>query len=89
MHARITILLGLGPFLTYYTPAPDGASVNDGIPKETCSLFYISVDTMVDRVLAFGQGALLAKLDVKQAYRMVPVHPQDGQLLGMRWAKYL
>lgn len=27
----------------------------------------------------------MAKLDVKSAYRMVPVHPQDHQLLGMYW----
>ena len=66
--------------------APEEASVNDGIEKETCSLSYISVDTVADRVLNLGQGALLAKMDVKQAYRMVPVHPQDRPLLGMRWA---
>ena len=24
-------------------------------------------------------------MDIKQAYRMVPVHPQDRRLLGMRW----
>ena len=28
---------------------------------------------------------LLAKSDVKQAYRKVPVHPQDSILLGMSW----
>ena len=46
----------------------------------------MSVDTVVDRVLALGQGALLAKLDMKQAYRTVTVHPQDCLVLGMRWA---
>ena len=66
--------------------APEGASVNDGIQKEACSLSYISVDTVADRVLDLGQGALLAKMDVKQAYKMVPVHPQDRPLLGMKWA---
>ena len=28
---------------------------------------------------------MLAKLDLKEAYRMVPVHPQDRVLLGMHW----
>ena len=65
--------------------APEGASVNDGIAKELCSLSYISVDMVADRVLTLGQGALIAKMDVKQAYRMVPVHPHDRPLLGMRW----
>lgn len=27
----------------------------------------------------------MAKMDVKQAYRHVPVDPQDRHLLGMRW----
>ena len=27
----------------------------------------------------------MGKMDIKQAYRMVPVHPDDRHLLGMRW----
>ena len=30
-------------------------------------------------------GALIAKLDIDAAYRMVPVHPADRLLLGMQW----
>jgi hypothetical protein len=64
--------------------APDGASVNDGIEKDLCSLSYITVDTAADRAMALGRGALLAKLDINQAYRMVPVHPEDRFLLEMK-----
>ena len=32
-----------------------------------------------------GRGALMAKVDVKSAYRLVPVHPEDRLLLGMSW----
>ena len=32
-----------------------------------------------------GQGAELAKMDVREAYQMVPVLPDDRCLLGMRW----
>ena len=32
-----------------------------------------------------GPGILLGKVDVSQAYRIVPVHPQDRALLGMAW----
>ena len=53
--------------------SPDGASVNDSIEKDTCSLSYISVDMVADKALALGVGALLAKLDIKQAHRMAPV----------------
>lgn len=27
----------------------------------------------------------MAKMDIKQAYRIVPVHPEDRRLLGMQW----
>ena len=36
-------------------------------------------------VLAWGSGTQLAKMDIKQAYRVVPVHPHDRKLVGMRW----
>lgn len=43
----------------------------------------------MDRVGAaaqhLGKGALLAKLDIKSAYHLVPVHPQDRPLLGIEW----
>ncbi len=65
--------------------SPEGKSVNDGIPKELSSLSYVSVDDVVHQIMKLGRGAYLAKMDVKQAYRNVPVHPTDSLLLGMRW----
>lgn len=65
--------------------APDGFSVNDGIRKELASLSYIKVDDIVTRILQLGRGTLLAKMDIKQAYRNVPIHPLDRPLLGMCW----
>ena len=44
---------------------PRGASVNDGLEPELCSIRYTSVDVAVRRVLALGQGSLLAKFDVE------------------------
>lgn len=64
---------------------PDGKSVNDSISSELCSLRYTRVDEVVRQLLQLGPGALMAKLDVKSAYRIVPVHPQDRSLLGMKW----
>ena len=64
---------------------PAGASVNDGIERELCSLKYTSVDEAVQRFSELGKGALLAKLDIESAYRLIPVHPDDRLLLGMSW----
>ena len=65
--------------------APEGHSVNDGIDRELSSVAYTSVDDVIRRVLRLGKGALIAKADVKAAYRNIPVHPRDRWLLGMRW----
>ena len=64
---------------------PKGASVNDGIESELCSLSYTSVNAAVRIITAMGPGVLLAKFDIESAYRLISVHPDDGSLLGMMW----
>ena len=46
---------------------------------------YISVDDVVQRVVSLGRGTLLAKIDIKSAFRLIPVHPADRHLLAMEW----
>ncbi len=65
--------------------SPTESSVNDGIDKQVCSLSYISIDDIANRVMGKGKGALLAKFDLKEAYRQVPIHPDDRWMLGMEW----
>ena len=64
---------------------PEGNSVNDGIQAEWCSLKYTSTEVVAEAAQRLGKGALLAKLDIKSAYRLVPVHPRDRDLLGIEW----
>ena len=64
---------------------PAGTSVNDGIPSELCSLKYASLDNAVALIQTLGRGTRLVKMDLKDAYRMVPVHPDDYHLLGVSW----
>ncbi len=64
---------------------PVGGSVNDGISRDLASLSYVKIDDLVNLILALGRNCLLAKLDIKSAFRIVPVHPADRHLLGMRW----
>ena len=64
---------------------PPGASVNDGIDPETCSLSYTTVEQVAEVAAKFGRGALLAKIDIESAYRLVPVHPSDRHLQAVRW----
>lgn len=64
---------------------PEGASVNDGILPRLCSLHYTTVESVALAAQRLGKGTLLAKIDIKSAYRLVPVHRHDHQLLGIEW----
>ena len=43
------------------------------------------LDHLASMVLSEGQGSFLVKTDIKEAYRMLPIHLQDQPLLGVRW----
>ena len=64
---------------------PEGSSINDGIDANVCSLTYITVQEVAHRAISMGKGSLLAKIDIKSAYRLVPVSPLDRIWLGMCW----
>ena len=64
---------------------PAGQSVNDGIPKTLCGLSYITIDSAIQNILQLGPDTLLAKIDIKNAFRLLPVHPADRHLLAMEW----
>ena len=64
---------------------PKGKSVNDRIPKHLCLMSYISVDDAIHKIISLGCGTLLAKIDIKSAFRLIPVHPADRHLLAMEW----
>ena len=68
--------------LTY----PEGESVNAGLDRAQCSIRYTSVDTAAQIISQLGAGTQLAKFDLKDAYRIVPVHPG---VLGMQWKNTL
>ena len=69
--------------------APRGQSVNDAISKDQFSLRYSSLDDAVTLLHQAGPGALMAKIDLKSAFRMIPVRRQDWELLGMQWGDQL
>ena len=64
---------------------PTGRSVNDGISDSLCSLKYATIDDAVAKIQSLGRDTLLVKMDLKDAYRIIPVHPDDYYLLGVAW----
>lgn len=69
--------------LILYLSSPAGATVNDGIPKDVSSVQYMSLDDIIDGIMTYGRGTLMAKFDIESAYRIVPVHLDDRFPLGI------
>ena len=63
---------------------PEGNSVNDGISDELSSVQYTSFDSVVNMVFQLGKQAQLAKRDLKSAFRILPISPDDFCLLGIK-----
>lgn len=40
---------------------------------------YITIDETISKILMLG------KIDIRNAFRLVPVHPADRHLLAMEW----
>ena len=59
--------------------------MNDGICEANCSLTYVSVERAANTVVNLSRGAQMAEVDIRHAYRNIPVHPDDRWLLGILW----
>ncbi|PPR00185.1 hypothetical protein CVT26_009053 [Gymnopilus dilepis] len=64
---------------------PDGSSVNDNIPDSEASISYDAFECAVRDFVASGPGSLMAKLDLKDAFRHIPIRALDWNLLGFHW----
>ena len=60
---------------------PAGNSINECIPKEPFSVKYSKFDDAVEMVRQRGRGCYMSKLDIKHAFRLMPVHPSQWHLL--------
>ena len=63
---------------------PQGHIVNDSIPSMLCHPQCPSTDDGGAVVLLLGRHTQLVRVDLKSAYRVLPIHPVDRQLLGVR-----
>ena len=63
--------------LIHHLSSPEGDSVNDGISREDYSVQYVSIDRAIDAIMRYGTSAQLFKLDVRSAFRIIPVRSED------------
>lgn len=70
--------------LIHHLSSPKGSSVNDGISPEFSSVRYSTIADAIRHIRAVGTGCFSSKTDIKNAVRIIPVHPTDYNLLGMK-----
>ncbi|KAK6171805.1 hypothetical protein SNE40_018232 [Patella caerulea] len=63
---------------------PEFNSVNYFIDPRISSVQYTSFDKVMDMISEVGKGALLAKIYIKSAFRLLPIYPGDFDLLGFK-----
>ena len=64
---------------------PVGQSINEFISKEEFPCKYTPFDEATRLVRIAGKGCFLTKVDIKHAYRLLPVRPADWPLLVYYW----
>ena len=65
--------------------SPHGASVNDNLRQNLTNIAFSSVDDATHLMHHLGPNTLLVKLDIKGAYRLIPVHSNDRIFQGICW----
>ena len=71
--------------IIYHLSAPFAQSINDFIDPHAYSLSYCTIDDAYKILNELGPGALMSKIDLKNAFRLIPVRPEDWNVLGICW----
>ncbi|MES9880226.1 MAG: reverse transcriptase domain-containing protein [Sedimenticola sp.] len=74
--------------LIHHLSHPKGESVNDFIDPKLCSVQYTSFDEAIYMLQDLGQHCNLFKIDLRNAFRLLPVRPEDFDLLGFKFDIY-
>jgi hypothetical protein len=61
---------------------PENESINSGIPESKCTVKYQTIEDAVKLMKCYGKGCLLSKTDIQNSFKIIPIHPDDHELLG-------
>lgn len=54
-------------------------SINELISKELSSLSYVRIDDAIELINSIGPGAIMCKVDILDAFKLLPIHPSQWQ----------
>jgi hypothetical protein len=60
-------------------------SANSMIDKESCSLSYVKIDDAIRIIQNLGKGTTMCKTDISDAFKLVPVLPQQWHMFCFKW----
>ena len=63
-------------------PKSGSSTINYHISKEDFGQ-YVTIDDAINGIQLNGPGCFLAKTDIESAFRSIPIHPNDYELLEM------
>ena len=66
---------------------PKGNSINAFIPQEFTKVKYENLDNVISLVQKISENSLIAKLDIEDAFRIMPIDPNDYHLLGFTFGQ--
>ena len=70
--------------LIHHLSHPWGQGINAFITDADARVTYARFDDALEYLINFGPGALMAKVDVQSAYRLLPMQPSDYPYLGLQ-----
>ena len=68
---------------------PEHDSLNSLICKEDYSLSYVRIDDAIAIIKRLGKGCYMNKLDIRDAFKNLPIHPRLWHLHGLEWNGYM
>jgi len=71
--------------LIHHISYPAGDSVNDFISKEFTSVRYTHISDAIEGIKKLQSCSHLCKTDISNAYRNLPLKPEEYHLFGFKW----
>ena len=64
---------------------PKDKSINDHFHDQLKTVHYSPIDDAIAIILNLGLNATMAKTDISNAFRIIPIHPHDHAILGIKF----
>ncbi|KAK6191041.1 hypothetical protein SNE40_002790 [Patella caerulea] len=64
---------------------PDHSSINDLMDKDSCSLSYVTIDDATELIKTLGRNSNLCKVDIADAFKQIPINPNQWHLFCVKW----